>query len=897
MNLSIFDIRLLKEDVAQYLSSGDLARCTLVSKKWRAYFTSVLWRHPFDNDFKHKKTAKIARYKDYIRSIEGSRLGGDQARESIFKLSFPTLKSLKIDIPESAQPDYKMNLLQFIEANTTLQILDLSITEYRGEVRERLVSILQSHPHLQEFSLLTRQKVHHIYIQDIIEACSRFATLKLDCFRRNSTKELESPVDAKDRPAQMGDTNIRDLLILPSFPDDESAILVPLLKRCPLLEKLTLKELKESTVKDVAEVLKKFTAKAGLYFMPDDFAKIAPLLQEQWVCKDLTSLDLEFAIPGALKSVRHRDWKGSMADQCLTWVFEQVGQLAKLRNFEVEGGRDLISHYKHNLAGLKQLRSLKFGNWEGNRRYAASRGDAEWMIENMPRLIEIVVTDNIFESQEKMDYIASGLASFIKEFKKRKPLVQKTTNIARYKDYIRSIEGSRLGGDQARESIFKLSFPTLKSLKIDIPGSAQPDYKMNLLQFIEANTTLQILDLSITEYRGEVRERLVSILQSHPHLQEFSLLTRQQVHRAHTEDIIEACSRFVTLKLDLSRKNVIGEDLEKAVEPKTRSTQMSEDTNIRELFIRSSFPYIEPTILIRLLRRCPLLEKLTLKGLSESTVGYIAKALRRGWCPLLSDLTTADLVDHRNGKEGFEKLLISIGHTTDAAGGTDEDGRRGIVTFIEDSTQLDSVPWIPVLAQHHHRTLTRLDLKMLTKFNVLTDVVLHFPQLQELKVRTVLHVIPEEFVKTYPSLRKQWACKDLTNLRLEFAIPNAFQNVEEGWKGSEEDHCLTWVFEQVGQLSRLRNFEVEGSRDLIPQYKHNLTGLKQLRSLKFEAYEINSRFAVGHDDADWMIENMPRLIEVVIIDHIPESQDKTNYVSEGPASFMEEFKERKPWAQ
>ncbi|KAF9159956.1 hypothetical protein BGX21_003868 [Mortierella sp. AD011] len=538
MNLSIFDIPILKEDVAQYLSSGDLARCTLVSKKWREYFASVLWRHPFENDFKHKKTTKIVRYKDYIRSIQGSRLNSDQLRENIFKLSFPTLRSLKIDIPESAQPDYKMNLLQFIEANTTLQILDLSITEYRGEVREKLVSTLQSHPHLQEFSLFTREKVHHIYIQDVIEACPRFVTLKLDFPRWNSTKELESPIDAKDRSAPVGDTNIRDLLILPSFPDDESTILVPLLKRCPLLEKLTLKGLKESTVKEIAEVLKsgrypllkeltttnladyhrgkegvlelltsigrttgtadgadgdgrrglvtyiedtpelgrvswtpvlvqhhyqtltrlelristvadfnplpeallhlphlqEFAAKAGLYFMPDDFAKIAPLLQEQWVCKDLTSLDLEFAIPGALKSVRHRDWKGSMADQCLTWVFEQVGQLAKLRDFEVEGGRDLISHYKHNLAGLKQLRSLKFGNWEGNRRYAASRGDAEWMIENMPRLAEIVVADNIFESQKKMDYIASGLASFIREFKKRKPLVQVRRKIVAHED-------------------------------------------------------------------------------------------------------------------------------------------------------------------------------------------------------------------------------------------------------------------------------------------------------------------------------------------------------------------------------------------------------------------------------------------------------------------------------
>ncbi|KAF9343980.1 hypothetical protein BGX26_004951, partial [Mortierella sp. AD094] len=45
MTLSIFDIPHLREGIAQYLSTGELAQSVLVCKEWLHWFTPYIWRN------------------------------------------------------------------------------------------------------------------------------------------------------------------------------------------------------------------------------------------------------------------------------------------------------------------------------------------------------------------------------------------------------------------------------------------------------------------------------------------------------------------------------------------------------------------------------------------------------------------------------------------------------------------------------------------------------------------------------------------------------------------------------------------------------------------------------------------------------------------------------------
>ncbi|KAF9109533.1 hypothetical protein BGX27_007508, partial [Mortierella sp. AM989] len=145
--------------------------------------------------------------------------------------------------------------------STSLQFLDLSLEDYQDQLHKRLVDVLRSHPNLRGLSFACPSQTNPFHIQEIIQVSSRFTSFKLDLSaNRHLLVETEGSfknmMAAKDRIALMKNTKIQNLFILTAQESQDLAFLIPLLGRCPLLEKLTLDRPRKNAIIGITEVLK-----------------------------------------------------------------------------------------------------------------------------------------------------------------------------------------------------------------------------------------------------------------------------------------------------------------------------------------------------------------------------------------------------------------------------------------------------------------------------------------------------------------------------------------------------------------------------------------------------------------------------------------------------------------
>ncbi|KAI8599015.1 hypothetical protein EDD21DRAFT_355849 [Dissophora ornata] len=235
MNLSIFDIPLLKDGVTQYLSKRDLTHCVLTCKEWFEWFTPTLWSTV---DFSHislitpEELSALSRHQDHVLSIMG--LQRYMAQFSDAQRQFRNLQSLYYT-PSWASPLEDSVLLVF------------------------------SLPRLRKLDLTCYQIASSIAVQQIIQTCSRFECLRLNLGNGIRTpgngwdigeEEREQCKSVQVTMEQMEDSQIRELGIRLSLAIQERAILLPLLERCPLLERLELKWLHDpQTLPQIIDIL------------------------------------------------------------------------------------------------------------------------------------------------------------------------------------------------------------------------------------------------------------------------------------------------------------------------------------------------------------------------------------------------------------------------------------------------------------------------------------------------------------------------------------------------------------------------------------------------------------------------------------------------------------------
>ncbi|KAI7822987.1 hypothetical protein BC939DRAFT_452446, partial [Gamsiella multidivaricata] len=500
-DISIFAIPHLKDEVTQYLTRCDLAQCSLVSKQWSSWFTPTLW-HTINRRHPQIESSTLIKYRDHIREL----IGVDTAFASKDDLwPLPNLRRLEQDNGHSlfTMVESNLRLLRLLQMTELffLRTLKLELFLDLESVQARLLETLLHLPQLKKLDLQSRKHASPIYIQQLIQTCSRLDSLTLgfESYDEDlNEKSMARRQAAKRAMELMPVTRLRELKYYFEQPDQERALLPSLLRRCPLLESLDIRPIRgPRALKEIMSVfedgacprlkrlcpgntffVKSFEGDVGLlrplarkrdsnYTGNDtwnqerqcglesfavvngnfestlalalveyhsttltslkaprttihlsdlatllsglprlqslvtrvDLAERLDLaecmeaaLQKQWVCLGLKHLSLTWK--GGSKDMRiiRERHVNSMTNRCMHYIFEQVGRLIELEEWTLEREFELLylsDGFLIWLSGLKRMKSLVYEARQQDQQLDAV--EAEWMIENWPALIHIVL--------------------------------------------------------------------------------------------------------------------------------------------------------------------------------------------------------------------------------------------------------------------------------------------------------------------------------------------------------------------------------------------------------------------------------------------------------------------------------------------------------------------------
>ncbi|KAF9356062.1 hypothetical protein BGX26_005783 [Mortierella sp. AD094] len=262
MEISIFDIPLIREEIGQYLLPRHLARCVLTSKEWNARFSPLLWRTNSLRTNFYKSS--LARHQGYVRSLTFF----DNFYYAPGDLLFPNLRIL--DYNPFSWADYSgviMTMDLALQAPLLQRLTIRHINTISEELMDKLCDALESLSLLKKLELNFLCYVNTGTTYRIIESARHCESLRL-CWEKGMPTLDPFKISASPNPGcqanlvknsmdRMEGFRIRDLAIgLPSE-DQEYAILVPLLERCCLLERLYLIRVRNSTtIQQVSRILK-----------------------------------------------------------------------------------------------------------------------------------------------------------------------------------------------------------------------------------------------------------------------------------------------------------------------------------------------------------------------------------------------------------------------------------------------------------------------------------------------------------------------------------------------------------------------------------------------------------------------------------------------------------------
>ncbi|KAF9350649.1 hypothetical protein BGX26_011218 [Mortierella sp. AD094] len=242
MKISVFDIPLLTDSIAQYLHTRDLSNCVLVSKEWHSAFTPRLWRSiVFKKDI---PTDALIRRQEYIRSIDGD--GENMSSPTSFRFSPHNLQSLKLF--SSNYEDVSKVLLQIAKQATRLQRLDLTVERMKCYYKGALISVVESHrPALRDFRLACTN-YPFVGILELIHACRHLHCLSIEtaAILHNGQDPMAELALMKELMQETGDTQYREISIFLNG-GLELEVTLALLDHSPLLERLELPEVLTDT--------------------------------------------------------------------------------------------------------------------------------------------------------------------------------------------------------------------------------------------------------------------------------------------------------------------------------------------------------------------------------------------------------------------------------------------------------------------------------------------------------------------------------------------------------------------------------------------------------------------------------------------------------------------------
>jgi hypothetical protein len=234
-----FDIPLLNNEICQYLSRKDLARCVLVSKTWAAWFSPALWR-VLDCGRRTPDSLTLTRRGEHILVVRDISMESAAAiREQLSSLNLQGLE-FKAHGKEGGMHRAEIRVLPVLERIRTLQHLDITLSLDLDHINQQWIRTLEALPHLESLSLRCERFVEGKTIQKLLQMCERFERLSL-VFQGGVCIEEEDRQGYRDARAaieKMPAMRLRDLSICLGFELVEENIFQPLLERCPRMEKL-----------------------------------------------------------------------------------------------------------------------------------------------------------------------------------------------------------------------------------------------------------------------------------------------------------------------------------------------------------------------------------------------------------------------------------------------------------------------------------------------------------------------------------------------------------------------------------------------------------------------------------------------------------------------------------
>ncbi|KAF9122327.1 hypothetical protein BGW39_009804 [Mortierella sp. 14UC] len=252
-----FDDAVIRAELVKYLTPRDMTNLCLTSKQSFDWFVPHLWHtRAFYTNLKHIPGLK--RYQQYVKVIQDFAI--NLAVESRDFWTFPNLQSVQFvqystglrvsnsfgyyspPLPvgvNAARVDLRLVLL--LQSVPLLQDLTITLALDNSDVFQHFLASLQSLTQLRTLKITCNEYVNPTHIQRVIHASRQCEELDFSFSGADSFKGIEEKEEyeqAKIDMEGMEELAVKVLKLATTLEDQEAAIMVPLLKKCPMLQEL-----------------------------------------------------------------------------------------------------------------------------------------------------------------------------------------------------------------------------------------------------------------------------------------------------------------------------------------------------------------------------------------------------------------------------------------------------------------------------------------------------------------------------------------------------------------------------------------------------------------------------------------------------------------------------------
>ncbi|KAF9086188.1 hypothetical protein BGX27_003251, partial [Mortierella sp. AM989] len=398
-----------------------------------------------------------------------------------------------------------------------------------------------------------------------------------------------------------------------------------------------------------------------------------------------------------------------------------------------------------------------------------------------------------------------------------------------------------------------------------------------IVNFLPLMPSLQCLIMRTAGLRQDENSGLfLQALRTHPTLRRLDLRPFEIPYFMFMQELMEACTNYESLTLEVSGPLSINsmqdeEDYDSAC----KAIELIAGMRARDLTIRPlrSLPYIELSIL----GRCPQLERLKLLGVDDPlALQNLSVLFGNNVCPMLKSFCLGKVNSPSVEKDAAVAFMVrALGNVNNNVNSMEIDEAeveiKGLDTFALGYRCLRAIgtQLCQGLIQFHGRTLVCLEfgLNPRMSFQDLVECANGLSSLRSLQaVVDLTEKLNQDAEAVTQALGKEWSCLGLEKLSIRlfmFKKPRNF--VDPQWDVSAVGVCTRYLFVEMGRLVKLKELYFQCSTNLLKLQQGYLSDLSELKQLTVLSVEEGPNIILDGDDATWMIENWPRLVEFEIM--------------------------------